>query len=128
MLAHTRSNSVLIRVPYRPRPGIWGSADADRRQIRKTKAADKPYKLTDGGGLHVYVTPAGGKLGRLRYEFERKEKLLSIGPYPSVGVAVALALLCTMAAAVLFQPALMGRPRQTQNHSLPRTVAPSPAE
>jgi hypothetical protein len=41
------------------------------------------------GGLHVYVTPAGGKLWRLRYEFERKEKLLSIGPYPSVGVAEA---------------------------------------
>jgi len=56
-------------------------------QIRKAKAADKPFKLTDGGGLHLYVTPAGGKLWRLRYEFERKEKLLSIGPYPSVGVA-----------------------------------------
>jgi hypothetical protein len=58
-------------------------------QIRKAKAADKPYKLADGAGLHVYVTPAGGKLWRLRYEFERKEKLLSIGPYPSVGVAEA---------------------------------------
>jgi integrase len=58
-------------------------------QIRKAKAADKPYKLTDGGGLHVYVTSAGGKLWRLRYEFERKEKLLSIGPYPSVGLAEA---------------------------------------
>src|SRR5882757_1206218 len=58
-------------------------------QSRKAKAADKPYKLTDGGGLHVYVTPAGGKLWRLRYELERKEKLLSIGPYPSVGLAEA---------------------------------------
>jgi hypothetical protein len=58
-------------------------------QIRKAKAADKPYKLTDGRGLHVYVTSAGGKLWRLRYEFERKEKLLSIGPYPLVGVAEA---------------------------------------
>jgi Arm DNA-binding domain len=56
-------------------------------QIRKAKAMAKPYKLTDGGGLHLCVTPAGGKLWRLRYEFERKEKLLSIGPYPSVGVA-----------------------------------------
>ena len=58
-------------------------------QIRKAKAADKPYKLIDGGGLHVYVTSAGGKLWRLRYEFERKEKLLSMGPYPSSGVAEA---------------------------------------
>ena len=31
-------------------------------QARKAKAADRPYKLTDGGGLHVCVTPAGGKL------------------------------------------------------------------
>ena len=56
-------------------------------QIRKAKAADKPYKLTDGGGLHLYIAPAGGKLWRLRYELERKEKLLSIGPYPTVGLA-----------------------------------------
>jgi integrase len=58
-------------------------------QACKAKAADRPYKLTDGGGLHVCVTPAGGKLWRLRYEFNRKEKLLSIGPYLSVGVAEA---------------------------------------
>jgi hypothetical protein len=56
-------------------------------QIRKAKAADKPYKLTDGGGLHPLHDPAGGKLWRLRYELERKEKLLSIGPYPTVGLA-----------------------------------------
>jgi hypothetical protein len=60
-------------------------------QIRKAKAATRPYKLTDGGGLHLYVTPAGGKLWRLRYEFERKEKLLSIGPYSVVGLADARA-------------------------------------
>ncbi|WP_316234555.1 tyrosine-type recombinase/integrase [Bradyrhizobium sp. SZCCHNR1020] len=58
-------------------------------QIRKAKAADKPYKLTDGGGLHIYVSPAGGKLWRLRYEFDGREKLLSLGPYPSVGLAEA---------------------------------------
>jgi uncharacterized protein len=46
----------------------------------------------------------------------------------SMGKLMALALLCTMAAAVLFQPVLMGRPRQIQNSSLRRTVTPSPAE
>jgi hopanoid biosynthesis associated RND transporter like protein HpnN len=35
----------------------------------------------------------------------------------SMGKLMALALLCTMAAAVLFQPVLMGRPRQVQKHS-----------
>src|SRR5258705_13836033 len=46
----------------------------------------------------------------------------------SMGKLMALALLCTMAAAVLFQPVLMGRPRQIQEPSLRRSVAPSPAE
>jgi hypothetical protein len=37
----------------------------------------------------------------------------------SMGKMMALALLCTMAAAVLFQPVLMGRPRQS--NPLPET-------
>ena len=60
-------------------------------QIRKAKAADKPYRLTDGGGLHLFVTPSGGRLWRLRYEFAGKEKLLSLGPYPDVSLADARA-------------------------------------
>jgi Arm DNA-binding domain len=72
-------------------PGILGDRMLTDAQIRKAKAATRPYKLTDGGGLHLYVTPAGGKLWRLRYEFERKEKLLSIGPYSVVGLADARA-------------------------------------
>jgi predicted RND superfamily exporter protein len=46
----------------------------------------------------------------------------------SMGKLMALALLCTMAAAVLFQPVLMGPPRQIQNRSLRRAAAPIPAE
>ena len=45
-------------------------------QVRKAKAAERPYKMADGGGLHVFVSPAGGKLWRFRYEFGGKEKLL----------------------------------------------------
>jgi len=40
---------------------------------------------------------------------------------------MALALLCTMAAAVLFQPVLMGPPRQT-NTRLPSQLQPAAAE
>ena len=58
-------------------------------QIRKAKPAEKPFKLTDGGGLHLYVSAAGGKLWRMRYEFAGKEKLLSFGPYPEVSLAEA---------------------------------------
>jgi predicted RND superfamily exporter protein len=37
----------------------------------------------------------------------------------SMGKLMAIALLCTMAAAVLFQPVLMGRPRRVKVHSEP---------
>jgi len=59
--------------------------------IRRAKPAAKPFKLADSGGLHLYVTPAGGKLWRFRYQYAGKEKLLSLGPYPGVGLAEARA-------------------------------------
>ncbi len=55
-------------------------------QVKKAKKQDKAYKLSDGGGLHLYVSKAGGKLWRFRYEFGGKEKLLSIGQYPDVSL------------------------------------------
>ncbi|QDB99740.1 integrase arm-type DNA-binding domain-containing protein [Mesorhizobium sp. 8] len=58
-------------------------------RIRAAKAAEKPYKLADGGGLHLFVSPAGGKLWRYRYMFGGKEKLLSLGAYPDLSLAVA---------------------------------------
>jgi integrase len=57
--------------------------------IKAAKPRGQPYKLTDGQGLHLFVTPAGGKLWRLRYGFAGKEKLLSLGPYPGVTLAKA---------------------------------------
>jgi integrase len=57
--------------------------------IRKSKPGDKPYKLTDGRGLFLLVTPAGGKLWHFKYRFEGKEKLMAIGPYPDVMLAMA---------------------------------------
>jgi len=54
--------------------------------IRKSKPAAKPYKLTDGGGLHLYISTAGGKLWRYRYEIDGREKTLSIGKYPAVSL------------------------------------------
>ena len=52
--------------------------------IRNAKPQDKPVKLFDGGGLFMLITPAGGKLWRLKYRFNGKEKLLSLGAYPAV--------------------------------------------
>ncbi|MFH1797619.1 MAG: integrase arm-type DNA-binding domain-containing protein [Pseudomonadota bacterium] len=55
-------------------------------QIRNARKADKPYKMTDGSGLHLFVTPAGGKLWRYRYEVGEKERLLSLGAYPGLSL------------------------------------------
>ena len=47
------------------------------RAIRTSKPREKPYKLYDGCGLHVFVQPNGSKLWRFRYRFAGKEKLIS---------------------------------------------------
>ena len=56
-------------------------------QLRQLKPREKPYKVADGGGLLIHVTPNGSKLWRLRYRFDGKEKLASFGPYPEVSLA-----------------------------------------
>jgi integrase len=57
--------------------------------IRNTKPAEKPIKLFDGGGLFLLVTPAGQRYWRLKYRAAGKEKLLALGVYPDVTLAVA---------------------------------------
>jgi integrase len=41
----------------------------------------KPYKVADGGGLHLLVNPNGSKLWRLAYRFGGKQKTLALGVY-----------------------------------------------
>jgi hypothetical protein len=57
--------------------------------IRKAKTQDETYRLSDGGSLYLWVTPAGGKLWRWAYRHEGKEKLMSFGKYPEVSLALA---------------------------------------
>ncbi len=57
--------------------------------IRTAKPREKPYKLSDGGGLHVVVQTSGSKLWRMKYRFCGKEKVLSFGPYPTLPLATA---------------------------------------
>ena len=54
--------------------------------VKNAKPKTKPYKLSDGGGLHLYVKPNGSRLWRFRYRFDEKEKTLSIGPFPLVSL------------------------------------------
>ena len=61
------------------------------RQIKNAKPAEtgKKAKLFDGGGLYLEVTPAGGKIFRLKYRIGGKEKTLTIGKYPAVSLSEA---------------------------------------
>jgi len=54
--------------------------------IRKTKPDIKPRKMFDERGLFLLINTKGGKWWRFKYRFEGKEKLLSLGTYPDVGL------------------------------------------
>ncbi|MDL2316128.1 Arm DNA-binding domain-containing protein, partial [Desulfovibrio sp. OttesenSCG-928-A18] len=54
--------------------------------IRRVNGNGKVQKLSDGGGLFLYVTPTGKKSWRLAYRFGGKQKLLVIRPYPTIGL------------------------------------------
>jgi len=41
--------------------------------VKNAKAAEKPFKLTDGGGMFLLVDPKGGKYWRLAYRFAGKQ-------------------------------------------------------
>ena len=64
--------------------------------IRGAKPKEKVYKLADGGGLYLEVAPRGGKWWRIKYRFAGKEKRLSLGVYPAVGLREARARLEAM--------------------------------
>lgn len=59
--------------------------------IRTAKPKEKSYKLADAGGLYLEVAPRGGKWWRLKYRHGGKEKRLSLGVYPAVGLREARA-------------------------------------
>ena len=56
-------------------------------EVSKIKPQQKQRTLFDGGGLFLLVTPPGGKLWRLKYRFDGKEKMLALGAYPEISLA-----------------------------------------
>ena len=52
----------------------------------KLRNLTQPGKHSDGHGLYLEVTPAGGRYWRLKYRFGGKEKRLAFGVYPGVGL------------------------------------------
>ena len=57
--------------------------------ISQAKAAEKPYKLSDGGSMYLLVDTKGGKYWRLDYRFAEKRKTLALGTYPELTLKAA---------------------------------------
>ena len=68
-------------------------------QVSRAKPQDKETKVFDGGGLFLLIPPVkmtpdgkqlpASKLWRFKYRYDKKEKLLSFGPYPAVSLTEA---------------------------------------
>lgn len=59
--------------------------------LRNLTTRDRPYKVADGNGLHVLVSPTGLSAWRRKYRFAGREKVLPLGRYPEVSLAQARA-------------------------------------
>lgn len=60
-------------------------------KVRNLSSRLKPYKISDFGGLYVLVKPTGAKSWRFKYRIDGKERLLVVGDYPAVSLAMARA-------------------------------------
>lgn len=57
--------------------------------IKSLKPKAKLYRVADGAGLCLEITPAGGKLWRWRYYYHKRAQMLALGKYPSVSLSEA---------------------------------------
>lgn len=55
-------------------------------EVEKAKGKNADYKLSDGGGLYLLVTSSGGRLWRLNYRFDGKQKTLFLKSYPDISL------------------------------------------
>ncbi len=58
-------------------------------ECRNAQPRPTSYKLTDGAGLHLLVLPSGTKSWRLRVQADNRERLMTLGTYPAMGLAAA---------------------------------------
>ncbi len=55
-------------------------------QVKQASPKERDWKFSDGGGLYLLIRPNGSKLWRMKYRHHGKEKKLSFGSYPEVGL------------------------------------------
>lgn len=58
-------------------------------RIRSAKPAERPFKLSDGGGLYLLVNPSGSRWWRFKYRVDGRERGISMGVYPHVSLKAA---------------------------------------
>lgn len=58
-------------------------------QVNQAKPADKPYKMSDGSGLYLYVSVAGTKSWRIDYPepLTKKRVTVTLGKFPEITLA-----------------------------------------
>ncbi|MBR9868294.1 MAG: tyrosine-type recombinase/integrase [Oceanospirillales bacterium] len=56
-------------------------------KVKNLKPKDKPYKVTDGGGLYVYIAKSGTKSFRYDAKLNDKRFTITFGTYPSTSLA-----------------------------------------
>ncbi|MGE4243652.1 tyrosine-type recombinase/integrase [Ramlibacter sp.] len=59
------------------------------RQVEAAKPSERPYKLTDGQGLYLFVAPTGSKSWRANYVAGGKQKTRTYGLFPAIGLGEA---------------------------------------
>lgn len=58
-------------------------------EVKNAKPKDRPYKLTDGRGLVLYVSPSGKKTWRYRFTLSGTESTFVLGEYPVLSLEAA---------------------------------------
>jgi len=69
-------------------------------RTRRAKPKARPYKLRDGGGLFLLITPGDARQWRLRYKVRGRESMLALGTYPAASLKAARAWRAEMRAAL----------------------------
>ncbi|MES2444000.1 MAG: integrase arm-type DNA-binding domain-containing protein [Pseudomonadota bacterium] len=55
--------------------------------VRNAKGGERAYKLSDSGGLHLFVQPNGGRYWRCAYRWDGQQRTAAFGVYPDVSLA-----------------------------------------
>lgn len=65
-------------------------------EVRNAKPKERPYKISDGKSLYLFVMPNGRKVWRYRYRFSGAESTITLGEYPATGLETARAARAVM--------------------------------